>query len=255
MHKDHGHGDRSYRVTKSRRAGYQTSYVSPPGRTYRANATAAGLCYATVGVHPCSAGTFDSYPDGPDAMLTALHDLAVKARDAGQAMAFGEIGLDYDRLEHCPREIQQKYFRMQLQVAVKLDMPLFLHSRAASTDFEVMLQEFLPDLPKRGCVHSFTGSLDEMSRLVDMGFDIGVNGCSLKTAENLEVVKEIPLDRLQLETDGPWVRFAVLCLQTGLTNHTVRDQAITRFRRPSRRRAGNESCQKGKVAHRSHGER
>jgi TatD DNase family protein len=53
-------------------------------------------------------------------------------------------------------------------------------------------------------VHSFTGELHEMEELVGMGFDIGINGCSLKTTENIEVVKKVPWDRIQLETDGPW---------------------------------------------------
>jgi TatD DNase family protein len=53
-------------------------------------------------------------------------------------------------------------------------------------------------------VHSFTGTSEEMEELVQMGFDIGVNGCSLKTKENIEVVRKIPIERLQLETDGPW---------------------------------------------------
>lgn len=83
-------------------------------------------------------------------------------------------------------------------------MPLFLHSRAASEDFEGLLRKYLDRLPKRGVVHSFTGSGEEMKRLVELGFDIGVNGCSLKTEENLDVIREIPLDRIQLETDGPW---------------------------------------------------
>lgn len=83
-------------------------------------------------------------------------------------------------------------------------MPLFLHSRAASEDFEGLLRQYLDRLPKRGVVHSFTGSGEEMKRLVELGFDIGVNGCSLKTEGNLDVIREIPLDRIQLETDGPW---------------------------------------------------
>ncbi len=54
-------------------------------------------------------------------------------------------------------------------------------------------------------MHSFTGSREEMERLVQMGLCVGVNGCSLKSEGNLEVVRHIPLDRLMLETDGPWV--------------------------------------------------
>lgn len=149
--------------------------------------------------------TFESHQGGADALLSALRDLAVKAKEEDTVTAFGEIGLDYDRLQHADKETQIKYFRAQLDVAVKLQLPLFLHSRAAAEDFEALLKERLDELPRRGCVHSFTGTMDEMKRIVAMGFDVGINGCSLKTEENIEVVKEVPLDRIQIETDGPWV--------------------------------------------------
>ena len=83
-------------------------------------------------------------------------------------------------------------------------MPLFLHSRAAASDFEDQLRQRLDKLPKRGVVHSFTGTLEEMQNIVALGFDVGINGCSMKTEENLAVVKEVPLERIQIETDGPW---------------------------------------------------
>jgi TatD DNase family protein len=166
----------------------------------------AGTCYATVGVHPCSSQQFDKHPKGHQAALASLKDLAIKARDNGTAVAFGEIGLDYDRLFLAPKDTQLKYFEAQLDLATELHMPLFLHSRACSEDFERLLKSRLDRLPKRGLVHSFTGTVEEMQRLVDMGFDIGINGCSMKTEENVSVVKEVPLERLQIETDGPWVR-------------------------------------------------
>ncbi|KAF2157466.1 putative hydrolase [Myriangium duriaei CBS 260.36] len=163
-----------------------------------------GLCYATVGVHPCTAHTFESHPGGPSALISALRELVQSEATSGAVAAFGEIGLDYDRLQLCKKETQLEFFEKQLDLAVELDLPLFLHSRAAHTDFEAILRKYLPRLPRRGCVHSFTGTEEEMRALVDMGFDIGVNGCSLKTEENLAVVRVIPLERLQLETDGPW---------------------------------------------------
>jgi len=96
-------------------------------------------------------------------------------------VAFGEIGLDYDRLFLTAKEPQLKYFEAQLDIAIDVQLPLFLHSRAASEDFEKILTAKLEQLPKRGLVHSFTGTAEEMKRLVDLGFDIGVNGCSMKS--------------------------------------------------------------------------
>lgn len=172
-----------------------------------------GTCYATVGVHPCSAKHFTSYPEGPDALLTAIKTLALESKASGHAVAFGEFGLDYDRLFLTDKPTQLRYFEAQLQIAVDVQLPLFLHSRAAAEDFKRLLEPVLPRLPKRGLVHSFTGTVEEMEELIALGLDIGVNGCSLKTEENLDVVKRIPLERLQIETDGPWVCSVILlCL-------------------------------------------
>ena len=158
-------------------------------------------------MHPCSALHFTSHPSGAAALLSSLHALAAAASASGHCAAFGEIGLDYDRLSHCDAATQRTYFSAQLDVAATLDLPLFLHSRAAADDFYAILAPPLRAgrFPRGGLVHSFTGSLAEMRRLVALpGLHIGVNGCSLKTEENLDVVRQVPLDRLQLETDGPW---------------------------------------------------
>ncbi|KAH8697225.1 putative hydrolase [Talaromyces proteolyticus] len=163
-----------------------------------------GFCYATVGVHPCQAKHFDNHPGGPSQLIQELRELVRSSKESGHTVAFGEIGLDYDRLFLSTKEAQLKYFEAQLDLAVEIQLPLFLHSRAASEDFERLLKPRLEKLPKKGLVHSFTGTTEEMRRLIDLGLDIGVNGCSMKTEENLEVVKEIPLDRIQIETDGPW---------------------------------------------------
>lgn len=189
--------------------------------SYRANGTAdttrppAGFCHATIGVHPCSAKHFLK----DTSLLASLRALILSAARAGHCVAIGEIGLDYDRLFLTDKDTQLRYFEAQLDLAVELHgtrsssssgerlarpLPLFLHSRAAAADFKRLLAPRLAHLPARGVVHSFTGTEEEMRELVDLGLDIGVNGCSLKTEENLGVVRAIPLDRLQLETDGPW---------------------------------------------------
>ncbi|OAL37725.1 hypothetical protein AYO20_02902 [Fonsecaea nubica] len=163
-----------------------------------------GTCFATVGVHPCSTQDFENHEGGASTLIQELRALTLEAKESGHAVAFGEIGLDYDRLFLSPKDVQLKYFELQLDLAEEMQLPLFLHSRACSEDFERILSARLPKLPRRGLVHSFTGTIPEMEALVKLGFDIGINGCSMKTAENLEVVEAVPLERLQIETDGPW---------------------------------------------------
>lgn len=141
-------------------------------------------------------------------------------------MAFGEIGLDYDRLELCPKDIQLEFFEKQLKVAVELDLPLFLHSRAAHADFLSILSKYSDKLDKKGVVHSFTGSKEEMLELVDKGWDIGINGCSLKTADNCEVAKLVPLERLQLETDGPWCEIRATHASTEFLKGLVKEGKV-----------------------------
>lgn len=157
--------------------------------------------YSTVGVHPCSSTTVPEDPEKATTYINALSDLARRGAQEGHIKAFGEIGLDYDRLHYAPMDVQQRVFGMQLELASTLGLPLFLHSRAAGEDFNRMVK---PYVHLGGVVHSFTGTVEELNGLLALGLYIGVNGCSLKTTENLDVVKEIPLNRLMLETDGPW---------------------------------------------------
>ncbi|KAK3320737.1 endodeoxyribonuclease-like protein [Cercophora scortea] len=144
-------------------------------------------------------------------IISDLRTLISSSRAASPSLvAFGEFGLDYDRLHYCSKEVQLHSFSEQLALAASLtpQLPLFLHSRAAHADFVRLLKAAFGDrlerLEKGGVVHSFTGTADEMRELMDLGLYIGINGCSFKTAENCAVVKEIHLDRLMLETDGPW---------------------------------------------------
>jgi TatD DNase family protein len=125
-------------------------------------------------------------------------------------VAFGEFGLDYDRLHYCSKTIQLHSFAAQLDLSasIKPQLPLFLHSRAAHGDFISLLKAKFGDKLERleagGVVHSFTGTIEEARELMDLGLHIGVNGCSFKTEENCAVVKELDLNKIMLETDGPW---------------------------------------------------
>lgn len=145
-------------------------------------------------------------------MIEQFTTFLADARSSGEGhlVAVGEFGLDYDRLNFCSKAAQLHSFEAQLKVVASLQpqLPLFLHSRAAHRDFVDLLKgafgEKLERLEKGGVVHSFTGTIEEMKELMDLGLHIGVNGCSLKTEENLAMVKEVTLDRIMLETDGPW---------------------------------------------------
>ncbi|KAJ7099625.1 hypothetical protein C8R43DRAFT_1048592 [Mycena crocata] len=173
--------------------------------------------FCTIGCHPTRSAEFDKFQGGPDAYLLALDELvANNLQGIGRVVAIGECGLDYDRLHFASTEVQQRHFRSQLSLAKKYHLPLFLHSRAAHADFvKILCEEGFGEDGGRavggrsGVVHSFTGSSEELIQLMDMGFYISVNGCSLKTEENLETMKSIRLDRLLLETDAPW------CSMTG----------------------------------------
>ncbi|KAK4174741.1 putative deoxyribonuclease [Triangularia setosa] len=205
-----------------------------------------GTVFTTAGIHPCSSSIFspshhkhhdesqseDESPDqhtpacGPDPTKPILDGEGVDhARSAviisdlkdfittapkNSLIAFGEFGLDYDRLHYCSKEVQLHSFAAQLHLAASLSpqLPLFLHSRAAHEDFVRLLKDAfgpkLEKLEKGGVVHSFTGTIEEAKELVDLGLYIGINGCSFKTIENCEVVKQIDLGKMMLETDGPW---------------------------------------------------
>ncbi|KZT30716.1 Mg-dependent DNase [Neolentinus lepideus HHB14362 ss-1] len=170
--------------------------------------------YATVGCHPTRSTLFEKYNGGPDAYLDALDKLIEEHLNGkGRVVAVGECGLDYDRTHFAPQEVQKKYFRerLQLSLAKKHHLPLFLHSRAAHYDFVQILREegFGEDGGKAvgakgGVVHSFTGSGAEAEEYMSMGFHVSANGCSLKTEDNLAACKAIRPDKLMVETDAPW---------------------------------------------------
>lgn len=176
---------------------------------------------STVGVHPCTVAreffTKDSennYTETPvpdlDSRLQKLKDIVKIGVEKGYIGAFGEIGLDYDRLHFSTQNQQVTMFKKQLEVIAslkELEIPLFLHMRSACDDFIDILKPFLEDgsIKKgHGVVHSFTGSEDELKKIIELGFYVSVNGCSLKTEDNLRVASLIPRSRLLIETDAPW---------------------------------------------------
>lgn len=138
--------------------------------------------------------------------VASLREVVEEGRKEGIVVAVGECGLDYDRLFFCPQGVQKAGFKAQLALAAECGLPLFLHNRNTGGDFADMMRASKADgqATARGVVHSFDGDSSECEALLGLGLDIGLNGCSLKTKENLLVASQVPLDRLHLETDAPW---------------------------------------------------
>ncbi len=155
-----------------------------------------GLLHATAGVHPHHAIDYD---DATDALLRELvADDAVKA--------VGETGLDYHR-NHSPPAVQREVFERQLAIADDCGKPLFLHQRDAHADFMATMKRFDGRLGK-AVVHCFTGTRAEMHDYLDAGWYIGITGwlCDERRGTHLrELVREIPADRLMIETDSPYL--------------------------------------------------
>jgi len=160
--------------------------------------------FSTAGTHPTRCNEWTKDGQSPDMYLQRLKKNIEKYRDV--IVAIGECGLDYDRLFFCTKEQQLKFFPPQILVAAEYKLPLFLHDRNTGDDFFKICTEHKKDIETAGggCVHSFTGTAEHLSRLLELGFYISVNGCSFKEEWQLEVAKKIPLNRLMIETDGPW---------------------------------------------------
>lgn len=160
--------------------------------------------FCTVGCHPTRCGEFEAHEGGPSAYLAELGQVIAEGTLSGKVVAVGECGLDYDRLHFCDAATQRKYFALQFELAKSSQLPMFLHLRAATSDFMDIIKEHESDFVS-GVVHSFDGSAEEMQQVLQCTkLSIGLNGCSLKTEENLAVAAQVPVERLLLETDCPW---------------------------------------------------
>lgn len=153
-------------------------------------------CHATVGVHPHEASSLNE---------EVLAELRLLLKKPG-VVAVGETGLDFNR-NYSPPEAQEKAFLAQIGLAAETALPLFLHERDASGRMVELLKAHRNDWTT-GVLHCFTGSREALHAYLDLGLLIGITGwiCDERRGRELQtLVKEIPADRLLLETDGPWL--------------------------------------------------
>ena len=150
--------------------------------------------YAAVGSHP------DAADEVEDAVLAQYRRMA---QENPKVQAIGEIGLDY-HYEDIPREIQQRAFRAQMALARELELPVIVHEREAHEDGMKIVEEF-PTVT--GVFHCYSGSLEMARVLIRRGWYIGFGGVlTFKNARKaVEVAAEIPLERIVLETDCPYM--------------------------------------------------
>ena len=193
--------DRDAVISRAQKAGVVQMIVT--GATLEGSRKAIELArsrprqlYATAGVHPHHATELTAES------LTELEELARQP----EVVAAGECGLDYFR-DFSPRPVQQNAFHRQLELAAKVEKPVFLHQRDAHDDFLAILREHRKTLVG-GVAHCFTGGAHELTAYLGLGFAIGITGwiCDERRgAHLLPLVRDIPADRLLLETDGPYL--------------------------------------------------
>ncbi|SDO92577.1 TatD DNase family protein [Paenibacillus sp. yr247] len=151
--------------------------------------------YSTVGWHPVDA--IDMTPDD----LVMIEDLCKHEK----VVAIGEIGLDY-YWDKSPKEVQQRVFREQIRLARKLNMPIVIHNRDAHQDIlNILKEEKAAEVG--GIMHCFSGSWETAKQCLDMNFHISFGGpVTFKNAKQpKEVLAQVPLDRLLIETDAPYL--------------------------------------------------
>lgn len=148
----------------------------------------------TLGVHPHEGQVYN------DAIEKYLDENV----DSREVVAVGEIGLDY-YYDQSPRDLQKEAFRRQMEIAAKHQLPVEIHTRDAEEDTIEVLKEFKGRVG--GIIHCFTGTMNLAQASLDAGFDISFSGVvTFKNADDLRAVaKYVPLDRLHVETDAPFL--------------------------------------------------
>ncbi len=152
--------------------------------------------FCTVGIHPHNAES------EPEVTVEQLVEMASNPKVIG----FGETGLDYF-YEHSPREVQQRQFRTHIEAARQLDLPVIIHTRDAEEDTLAIIEDEFAKAPFKGLIHCFSASDSFAQRVVELGLYISISGIvTFKKAEELrDAIRHVPLERLLVETDAPYL--------------------------------------------------
>ena len=198
--------DRQEVIDRAKAAGVEKMLVIGTGDATKFNnftrvvelAEANKNIFASIGIHPHVAKTFD---DEAERRLVEL------AKSTPKVIGWGEIGLDFF-YEHSARDVQKEVFRRQITIARELDLPIIIHSRDADLEtVEILTEECADRNFQGGIMHCFGGTPEMAETLMDIGFLISFAGnVTFKKAENLrEAAKIVPLEKLLIETDAPYL--------------------------------------------------
>jgi TatD DNase family protein len=152
--------------------------------------------YTAIGTHPHDARLYD---DGAEDKIKRLVQ-------SDRVIAWGEIGLDF-HYDNSPRDVQVEVFKRQLRAARECDLPVVIHTREAESETIEALESDYAGAERRGVFHCFSGSKDLARRAIELGFMISFSGIvTFKRAEELrDVAREVPVERLLIETDCPYL--------------------------------------------------
>lgn len=153
--------------------------------------------YTAIGTHPHDARLYDDAAEERTRLLI---------KGGIRVVAWGEVGLDF-HYDNSPRDVQIAVFKRQLHAARDLNLPVIIHTREAETETIDILKSDYDGASRRGVFHCFSGSEDLAKRALDIGFMISFSGIvTFKKAEELRnVARQVPLDRLLIETDCPYL--------------------------------------------------
>jgi len=201
--------DREEVIKRAKQAGVSKLILSPTGLddslasvkyALAYNENSPGTLYSKIGIHPHNAKNWQN------GSIKQLRYLAQDKVYIDGIVALGECGLDYNR-DFSPRDMQRLSFTKQAELAAELSLPLFLHVRDAFDDFAAILNEHIKNI-KAAVIHCFTGTGSELDHYLSLGCYIGITGwiCDEKRGKGLrELIKNIPPNRLLLETDAPFL--------------------------------------------------